>query len=58
MRTRQTAPIPVFRAEPGVQGALLSCEDDWCRVDVNGAKGWLPMASLWGVYDSDNAELA
>ncbi len=48
--------FPVFRAEPGVQGALLSCESDWCRVDVNGAKGWLPMASLWGVYDSDNAE--
>ena len=48
--------IPVFRAEPGVQGTLLSCENDWCRVDVMGAKGWLPMASLWGVYPSDNAE--
>jgi SH3-like domain-containing protein len=48
--------LPVFQAEPGVQGRLLRCEDDWCRIDVDGAKGWLPMASLWGVYPSDNAE--
>jgi SH3-like domain-containing protein len=47
---------PVFQAEPGVQGRLLRCEDDWCRIDVDGAKGWLPMASLWGVYSSDNAQ--
>jgi SH3-like domain-containing protein len=47
---------PVFRAEPGVQGQLLSCEDDWCRFNVNGTRGWLPMASLWGVYPSDNGE--
>jgi len=50
------ASMPVFQAEPGVQGALLRCEDDWCRIDVAGKKGWLPIASLWGVYPSDNAE--
>ena len=47
---------PVFQAEPGVQGRLLRCEDDWCRIDVAGSKGWLPMENLWGVYPSDNAE--
>ena len=50
------ANLPVFQAEPGVQGTLLRCESDWCRIDVAGRKGWLPMASLWGVYSSDNAE--
>jgi SH3-like domain-containing protein len=49
------ASLPVFQAEPGVQGVLLRCEDDWCRIDVNGTKGWLPMTALWGVYPSDNA---
>jgi len=49
------ASLPVFQAEPGVQGVLLRCEDDWCRIDVNGTKGWLPMNALWGVYPSDNA---
>lgn len=48
--------MAIFRAEPGVQGSLLSCEGDWCRIDVNGAKGWMPMASLWGVYSSDGED--
>lgn len=43
----------VFRAEPGVQGSFLYCEPGWCRIEVSGTKGWLPMADLWGVYPED-----
>ena len=43
----------VFRAEPGVQAVLIGCEPGWCRVDVSGTKGWMPMAELWGVYPED-----
>ena len=46
---------PVFRAEPGVQGTLLSCEPGWCRVELSGVKGWMAMDDLWGVYPEDGA---
>ncbi len=47
---------PVAHAEPGVIGALLECETDWCRIDVKGNKGWLPRVVLWGVYPDERLE--
>ena len=47
---------PVFRAEPGAQGALIACDGAWCRVEIEGARGWMPMDSLWGVYPEDGLE--
>lgn len=41
------APV-LWRAEPGVVGALGSCEDGWCRFDVGGRKGWVRAERLWG----------
>ncbi len=38
-----------FQAETGVIGRLLECEPDWCRVNVQGEKGWVLKTSLWGV---------
>lgn len=39
----------LFRAEAGVIGRILECADDWCRIAVEGEKGWAPAAALWGV---------
>ncbi|MET0239439.1 MAG: SH3 domain-containing protein [Sphingobium sp.] len=38
----------LFRAEKGVVGKLSDCGDGWCRLDVNGQRGYAPIASLWG----------
>lgn len=38
-----------FRAEAGVVLRILSCEADWCRVQTEGERGWVPVAALWGV---------
>ncbi len=38
-----------FQAERGVIGRLLECSTDWCRVTVDGNKGWVMKADLWGV---------
>lgn len=38
----------LWRAEPGVVGALGKCEDGWCRLDVGGRKGWVRSNRLWG----------
>ncbi len=43
----------VARAEPGVIGELLECEQGWCRIEVSGLRGWLPKAGLWGVDTGD-----
>ena len=38
-----------FQAERGVIGRLLECAVDWCQVAVDGNKGWVMKADLWGV---------
>lgn len=38
----------LWRAEPGVVGALGECEDDWCELDVGGRRGWVRAERLWG----------
>ena len=48
--------LPVAHAEPGVIGALLECEADWCRIDVKGNKGWLPRTVLWGIYTDESLD--
>lgn len=42
------API-TLRAEAGVIARLLECRVDWCRVTIEGEKGWAPKNALWGV---------
>jgi SH3-like domain-containing protein len=42
----------VYQAELGVIGRLLECDPDWCRITVEGEKGWVRKTALWGV-DAD-----
>ncbi len=39
----------VARLEPGVIGRLLSCEREWCLVEVDPYRGWLRREEVWGV---------
>lgn len=53
---------PVVRAETGVVGRLLECPAEgaeasgWCRVELDGYRGWLPRAHLWGVYANEEVQ--
>jgi SH3-like domain-containing protein len=38
----------VLRAEPGVIGQLFDCEENWCRIEVEGRRGWLQRSEFWG----------
>lgn len=40
---------PVLQAEYGVIARLLECNADWCRIAVDGGRGWGRKTSLWGV---------
>jgi SH3-like domain-containing protein len=44
----------VLRAEPGVIGELLDCDGDWCRVEVDGRRGWLQRSEFWGVLPDES----
>ena len=41
--------VAVARLESGVVGELSDCEDRWCRVSVEGHRGWLSADGFWGV---------
>lgn len=43
----------VFQSEFGVIGKLLQCLPDWCRVSVEGEKGWMQKSALWGVLANE-----
>ncbi len=52
-RPRNDAPA-VARAEPKIVGRLLSCQKSWCRVDIQGRRGWLQRRAFWGVYPKES----
>lgn len=47
---------PVAQAEPGVIGRLLECDPGWCRLEIQGYRGWLKRTEFWGVYPGERIE--
>ncbi|HUK10908.1 MAG TPA: SH3 domain-containing protein [Stellaceae bacterium] len=43
----------VARAEPGVIAKLLECHGTWCRIEVQGIRGWLARGDVWGVFPDE-----
>lgn len=37
-----------WRAEPGVVGELLRCQEQFCEINASGRTGWVTMERLWG----------
>ena len=50
-----TSPV-VAQAELGVVGRLLECKIDWCRVSLDGTRGWVLKTALWGVKADELVE--
>lgn len=50
MRSQPRAGAPeVALLERGVVARILTCEAGWCRLGVDGARGWVDRRALWGV---------
>lgn len=50
MRTRpQPGASEVALLERGVVARILSCEPGWCRLAVDGRRGWVDRRAIWGV---------
>ncbi|WP_245242908.1 SH3 domain-containing protein [Pararhodobacter sp. SW119] len=50
MHTQPQSNAPeVAHLQVGVVARVLRCEPDWCRLGVNGHRGWVERAALWGI---------
>ena len=57
LRDAPDAASPVVaQAELGVVGRLLECKTDWCRVSLDGTRGWVLKTALWGVKADELVE--
>lgn len=57
VRARPEAEAPVvMQAEVGVIAKLMECSADWCRVGVDGTRGWLRKSALWGADPGEIVE--
>ena len=43
----------VAQVEAGVLANIVSCDGDWCRVSVDGYRGYIQQAKLWGAYKGE-----
>jgi SH3-like domain-containing protein len=39
----------VAQAETGVIGRIIECQPDWCRIALEGQRGWVKKSAIWGV---------
>lgn len=44
---------PIIKVEPTVVARLVECGKEWCKVQVDGRKGWIEKKALWGVYPNE-----
>lgn len=48
---------PVAHLQPGVVARVLECRgDEWCRLEVQGYRGWLSRDEFWGAYPDEAFE--
>ena len=46
----------LFKAERNVVGWVQECDGGWCRISVDGEKGWVQTSALWGVAPNEHVE--
>jgi len=60
VRAFRASPAPdariVFRTEPGVVGEILECREDWCRLKVEGRRGWVRQSEIWGTFENETVD--
>jgi SH3-like domain-containing protein len=43
----------VAKVEAGVLAGILGCDGQWCRVSVEGYRGYIKQTKLWGAYQGE-----
>ena len=56
----RSSPLPdamvMLQAEAGVIARILECGPAWCRLNLNGEKGWALKTAFWGVTAEETFE--
>ena len=47
---------PVLRAGPGVVATLIACDVAWCRIEIDGERGWIEREHIFGVLPGEAFE--
>lgn len=56
LRTKAVDARPVALAESRSLLEIRSCDQNWCDLSASGYTGWMPVESLWGVYEGEQIE--
>jgi SH3-like domain-containing protein len=43
----------IAELEAGVLASIISCDGRWCRVSIDGFRGYIEQAKLWGAYQGE-----
>ena len=43
----------ILTADEGVIGTLLECDTLWCRMEIDGSRGWVERRHLFGLLDTE-----
>jgi SH3-like domain-containing protein len=46
----------IAQAELGVIARILECNPGWCRVAIDGQRGWVQTSAIWGVKPDEIVE--
>ena len=46
----------LFHLENYVVGDYLKCVEDWCSIKINGKKGWIKKADVYGADEEEKSE--
>ena len=58
LRTRaETEAALIAEVERGAILSLERCRQGWCRLEADGARGWVPAEALWGLTQAERGTL-
>lgn len=52
-RTASNRARVLLRVEPGVIGSLMECRSNWCRMEIEGQRGWMQRSEFWGTLPGE-----
>jgi len=47
---------PLAQLSPGVLAELISCEENWCRLEVNNLRGWIRQDQFFGALAGESVD--
>lgn len=56
MKDKAAGTVTLAMLEPQVLVTVSSCDGAWCRVSVEGYRGFVEQAKLWGVYPNEKLD--